>query len=56
VSPETPVIMLTGFGDLMGAKGEHPHGVDAVVSKPVTLDALTGAIAKVMRSQPAVSR
>jgi PAS domain S-box-containing protein len=56
VSPETPVIMLTGFGDLMGAKGEHPHGVDAVVSKPVTLDALTGAIAKVMRPQPAASR
>jgi len=39
--------MLTGFGDLMTAKGEHPAGVDAIVSKPVTLDALTEAIRKV---------
>jgi len=44
----TPVIMLTGFGDLMGAKGDRPPGVDAVVSKPVTLDALTQAILKVI--------
>src|SRR5438105_3132712 len=47
-APATPVIMLTGFGDLMTAKGEHPVGVDAVVSKPVTLDALTQAILKVI--------
>ena len=47
-APETPVIMLTGFGDLMSAKGEHPVGVDSVVSKPVTLDALTQAILKVI--------
>jgi PAS domain S-box-containing protein len=56
LSPDMPVIMLTGFGDLMGAKGEHPPGVDAVVSKPVTLDALTQAIAKVMRPQLTASR
>ena len=43
-APDTPVIMLTGFGDLMTAKAEHPTGVDAIVSKPVTLDALTQAI------------
>ena len=30
-APNTPVIMLTGFGDLMTAKGDHPPGVDAVV-------------------------
>jgi DNA-binding NarL/FixJ family response regulator len=39
--------MLTGFGDLMDAKGELPRGVDAVVSKPVTLDALAQAIRQV---------
>ena len=48
-APETPVIMLTGFGDLMAAKGERPPGVDAVVGKPVTLDALNRAILKVIR-------
>jgi PAS domain S-box-containing protein len=47
-----PVIMLTGFGDLMVAKGEHPAGVDAIVSKPVTLDALTEAIRKVIAKVP----
>src|SRR2546428_12530058 len=43
-APETPVIMLTGFGDRISAKGEHPVGVDAVVSNPVTPGALTQAI------------
>jgi DNA-binding NtrC family response regulator len=47
LAPDTPVIMLTGFGDLMQAKGEQPTGVDAVVGKPVTLDALAGAIERV---------
>jgi len=47
LAPDTPVIMLTGFGDLMEAKGEQPTGVDAVVGKPVTLDALAGAIRQV---------
>ena len=47
LSPDTPVIMLTGFGDLMAAKGEQPAGVDAVVGKPVTLDALAKAIRQV---------
>jgi hypothetical protein len=36
--------MLTGFGDLMDARREQPQGVDAVVSKPVTLDTLAQAI------------
>jgi PAS domain S-box-containing protein len=47
LAPATPVIMLTGFGDLMEAKGEQPAGVDAVIGKPVTLDALAGAIRQV---------
>jgi len=47
LAPDTPVIMLTGFGDLMEAKGEQPAGVDVVVGKPVTLDALADAIRQV---------
>ena len=46
-APDTPVIMLTGFGHLMDTRGEQPRGVDAVVGKPVTLDALTRAIRQV---------
>jgi PAS domain S-box-containing protein len=48
LAPNKPIIMLTGFGDLMDAKGEQPAGVDAVVGKPVTLDALTQAIQQVI--------
>jgi PAS domain S-box-containing protein len=44
VAPGKPIIMLTGFGDLMEAKGERPLGVSVVVSKPVTGDTLHRAI------------
>jgi PAS domain S-box-containing protein len=47
IAASTPVIMLTGFGDLMTVRGEQPAAVDAVVSKPVTLDSLTQAIRQV---------
>jgi signal transduction histidine kinase/CheY-like chemotaxis protein len=30
-----PVIMLTGFGDMLNARGEKPTSVDLVLSKPV---------------------
>ena len=43
-TPDVPVIMVTGYGELMKAAGERPEGVDAVLSKPVTLGALRGAI------------
>jgi CheY-like chemotaxis protein/two-component sensor histidine kinase len=48
IAPGKPVIMLTGFGDLMNVKGERPDAVDAVVSKPVTLDSLAAAIREVV--------
>lgn len=35
--------MLTGFGDFMTA-AERPTGVDHVLSKPVTLEALRHAL------------
>ncbi len=45
--PGMPVLLLTGFGDLMTGAGEQPTGVDLVVSKPFTLTTLRSAIAKV---------
>jgi signal transduction histidine kinase len=44
--PEQPLILLTGFGDLMSGTGEQPPGVDLVVGKPFTLATLRNAIAK----------
>ena len=45
--PGRPVIMVTGFGDLMADAGENPTAVDLVVPKPVTMDGLRQAVAKV---------
>jgi PAS domain S-box-containing protein len=45
MSPLVPILMLTGFGDFMNAADERPEGVDVVVSKPITIDALRAAIA-----------
>ena len=44
ISPQTPVIMLTGFGELMKAKGEMPTGVDHLLSKPITMDGCREAL------------
>jgi CheY-like chemotaxis protein len=44
VAPGVPVLMLTGLGDFMSAADERPEGVDVVVSKPITIDALRHAI------------
>ncbi len=45
--PNVPVILLTGFGEVMKAEGERPAGVDAIIAKPFTLDVLRTALAKV---------
>jgi DNA-binding response OmpR family regulator len=47
IAPHVPILMLTGFGQFMVATGQHPDGVDAVISKPVTIDGLRNAIAAV---------
>jgi PAS domain S-box-containing protein len=44
VAPRVPVIMLTGFGNLMRASNEQPAGVDALAAKPITLAALRQAL------------
>jgi len=46
IAPNQPVIMLTGFGDIMKLSGEMPEGVDYLLSKPVTLNDFRGALAK----------
>jgi signal transduction histidine kinase len=48
LKPNQPVILLTGFGDLMSGAGEKPAGVDLVVSKPFTMNTLRTAIAKIL--------
>ncbi len=47
LNPDQPVLLLTGFGDIMSGAGEKPAGIDLIVSKPFTLTTLRTAIAKV---------
>jgi CheY-like chemotaxis protein len=49
-NPAVPVIMLTGFGSMMDAANEKPTGVDFIVGKPVTINALRAAISKAVAS------
>jgi PAS domain S-box-containing protein len=46
-TPETPVILLTGWGQRLGADGSRPAGADLVLSKPPTIAALNRALARV---------
>lgn len=46
INPGTPVIMVTGFGDIMNENRQCPKGVDVVVCKPVTHTDLQRSIAQ----------
>ncbi|MFZ5565101.1 MAG: PAS domain S-box protein [Thermodesulfobacteriota bacterium] len=47
-APGKPVIMVTGFGDMMEASGETPADVDMVLAKPISLERLRHAMRRVM--------
>jgi DNA-binding NarL/FixJ family response regulator len=46
-SPNTSVIMLTGWGTRLGSESDIPAEVDAVVSKPPRLGELRDALRRV---------
>lgn len=43
--PDLPVVMLTGFGDIMLQSGEQPPNIDMVLSKPVSLQTIRDTLA-----------
>jgi CheY-like chemotaxis protein len=43
-SPETPIIMLTGWGALPNADGQPPPAVDAVIGKPPRMQELSNLL------------
>jgi CheY-like chemotaxis protein len=45
-SPQTPVIMLTGWGTMMKDEGDIPGQVDAVLSKPPRIKELGDVLAR----------
>lgn len=50
VSPTTPVIMLTGWGERLAVEGDKPECVDLILSKPPKLREIRDALAQF--SQP----
>ncbi len=51
LSPEIPIILLTGFGDEMQATQNRPPGVDLVLGKPVSHADLRDAIFQVIKQR-----
>lgn len=47
-APETPVILLTGFGEMLLTSGETPPGVDLILPKPFSLASLQRAVVTVV--------
>ncbi|MDD4735051.1 MAG: response regulator [Kiritimatiellae bacterium] len=47
----TPVIMVTGFGDLLRARDNPPANIDLLLSKPIQIEQLTKAIDSVMAGE-----
>ncbi len=55
-APETPVIMLTGWGTMMKSDGDLPAQVDWVLSKPPLIDELREALRQVMQRAVSTSQ
>ena len=49
-NPGMPIVMLTGFGEIMEERGEHPKGVDIIISKPFTKNEIRTGIASAIRT------
>jgi CheY-like chemotaxis protein len=48
LNPKIPIIMLTGYSDMMDSGGEKPESVDHVVGKPISMEGISRAIALVV--------
>ncbi len=49
IRPETPVIMITGLGNIMEAMGEFPQNVNRIISKPLTMKELYQVLAEITK-------
>jgi CheY-like chemotaxis protein/anti-sigma regulatory factor (Ser/Thr protein kinase) len=49
IMPKMPIIMITGFGNIMEASGEIPKNIDCLVSKPLIMDELRKALAETIQ-------
>ena len=55
-SPQTPVIMITGFADMPVEGADAAHQPDLILRKPITQMTLRQAIARVMAPTPPLTK
>jgi signal transduction histidine kinase len=48
IKPKVPIIMITGFGNVMEFAGVTPKNIDCLLSKPFTLDKLRRALIEII--------
>jgi CheY-like chemotaxis protein len=55
IRPDVPVILVTGFADVMHDVGDHPPEIDRIVAKPFTRNALREAVGQVLAANGRIS-
>jgi signal transduction histidine kinase/CheY-like chemotaxis protein len=50
-SPEVPVFVVTGFGVELSPEERRAHGVTAIFSKPLNIEDLVSAVARIVRAE-----
>ena len=50
-SPDTPIVLLSGWGSMMNEKGDHPTHVDVILSKPPRPAELHETILKLVKNR-----
>ncbi len=51
INPDTPVYLMTGFGDFIEETGETLSNIDAILGKPVPLDVLNRKLSELISSK-----
>jgi signal transduction histidine kinase len=55
IRPDVPVILVTGFADVMHDVGDHPPEIDMILAKPFTRNALRQAVGQVLTANGKMS-
>jgi FixJ family two-component response regulator len=50
-----PVVMVTGFADIMRDIGDQPPAIDGIIRKPFTVETLREGIAKALAGREAAT-
>jgi CheY-like chemotaxis protein len=55
INPEIPVILCTGYSQLIDAEKAREKGIKALVMKPILINEMNDAICRVLKKDPAAT-